>query len=430
MTTVAISTLGCKVNAYESESTLQELRKRGYQEVDFKEKADVYIIFTCAVTNTAASKSRQKIHQARRQNPDALVGAVGCYVQINAEQMRKQEEIDLLVGSSGKDKLPDLIDELVSQREFIQEIGDVRNHGSFEMLPLKEFEHQTRAYLKVQDGCNQFCSYCIIPYARGRERSLALDQALAEARALSMNHKEIVLAGIHTGRYGRDIGSSLSELIEGMCAIETLERIRISSIEITEITDELLDLMEKNSKIARHLHIPLQAGCDETLRRMCRPYTTQEFYDRVQEIRERIPGISISTDLIVGFPQETEEEFNSTMEFLRKIRFSFLHVFPFSAKTGTPAHKMPQQVSGPEKKRRAALVGEFSRNSLYEMKSSWIGKEADVLIETCENGISYGHSSEYLPIGVEGEYPSGSRIKVVCTHMIKDQLMADIREDQ
>ena len=234
MASVAISTLGCKVNAYESESTAQALRQRGYQTVDFKEKADVYIIFTCAVTNTAASKSRQKIHQARRQNPDALVCAVGCYVQIQADQMAEQEKIDILVGSSGKDKLPQLIDEALRQRrEPIVELHDVRTSAEFEMLPLDEFEHQTRAYLKVQDGCNQFCAYCIIPYARGRERSLPLDEALKEARRLAQKHKEIVLAGIHTGRYGKDRDTSLCDLIRGMCEIEPLERIRISSIEIT-----------------------------------------------------------------------------------------------------------------------------------------------------------------------------------------------------
>lgn len=431
MTTVAISTLGCKVNAYESESTAQALRQRGYQTVDFKEKADVYIIFTCAVTNTAASKSRQKIHQARRQNPDALVCAVGCYVQIHAEQMSEQEKIDLLIGSSGKDKLPQLIDQALQQRQVpIVPIQDVRQVAEFEMLPLDEFEHQTRAYLKVQDGCNQFCAYCIIPYARGRERSLPLDEALQEARRLAQKHKEIVLAGIHTGRYGKDRNTSLTELIRGMGSIESLKRIRISSIEITEITDELLELMEKQPKIARHLHIPLQAGCDATLKRMGRPYTTQQFLQRVEEIRARIEGISISTDLIVGFPQESDEEFAATMAFLKQIRFSFCHVFPFSAKTGTPAQRMSGQVPANIKKQRAQEVGDFSRSSYYEVKSRWIGKAVDVLIETCENGVSFGHSSEYLPVQVEGQWASGQLVRACCTHMIGDQLVAQAQGGQ
>ena len=413
MASVAISTLGCKVNAYESESTAQALRQRGYQTVDFKEKADVYIIFTCAVTNTAASKSRQKIHQARRQNPDALVCAVGCYVQIQAEQMAEQEKIDILVGSSGKDKLPQLIDEALRQRrEPIVELHDVRTSAEFEMLPLDEFEHQTRAYLKVQDGCNQFCAYCIIPYARGRERSLPLDEALKEARRLAQKHKEIVLAGIHTGRYGKDRDTSLCDLIRGMCQIESLERIRISSIEITEITDELLALMETQPKIARHLHIPLQAGCDATLERMGRPYTTAQFLARVEEIRSRIDGISISTDLTVGF------------------QFSFIHVFPFSPKTGTPAQRMSGQISSEVKKQRAHQVGEFSRNSYYAVKSSWIGKDVDVIIETCENGVAFGHSSEYLPVQIEGEFASGQRIVARCTHMLGDQLAAQAQGGQ
>ena len=431
MASVAISTLGCKVNAYESESTAQALRLRGYQTVDFKEKADVYIIFTCAVTNTAASKSRQKIHQARRQNPDALVCAVGCYVQIQADQMAEQEKIDILVGSSGKDKLPQLIDEALRQRcEPIVELHDVRTSAEFEMLPLDEFEHQTRAYLKVQDGCNQFCAYCIIPYARGRERSLPLDEALKEARRLAQKHKEIVLAGIHTGRYGKDRDTSLCDLIRGMCEIEPLERIRISSIEITEITDELLTLMETQPKIARHLHIPLQAGCDATLKRMGRPYTTAQFMARVEEIRSRIDGISISTDLIVGFPQESDAEFAATMAFLKQIQFSFIHVFPFSPKTGTPAQRMSGQISSEVKKQRARQVGEFSRNSYYAVKSSWIGKDVDVIIETCENGVAFGHSSEYLPVQIDGEFASGQRIVARCTHMLGDQLAAQAQGGQ
>ena len=411
MASVAISTLGCKVNAYESESTAQALRQRGYQTVDFKEKADVYIIFTCAVTNTAASKSRQKIHQARRQNPDALVCAVGCYVQIQADQQ--------------------LIDEALRQRrEPIVELHDVRTSAEFEMLPLDEFEHQTRAYLKVQDGCNQFCAYCIIPYARGRERSLPLDEALKEARRLAQKHKEIVLAGIHTGRYGKDRDTSLCDLIRGMCEIEPLERIRISSIEITEITDELLTLMETQPKIARHLHIPLQAGCDATLKRMGRPYTTAQFMARVEEIRTRIDGISISTDLIVGFPQESEAEFAATMAFLKQIQFSFIHVFPFSPKTGTPAQRMSGQISSEVKKQRARQVGEFSRNSYYAVKSSWIGKDVDVIIETCVNGVAFGHSSEYLPVQIDGEFASGQRIVARCTHMLGDQLAAQAQGGQ
>lgn len=429
MTTFAISTLGCKVNSYESESTAEALRHKGYAEVSFKEKADVYLVFTCAVTNTAASKSRQKIHQAVRQNPQALICAVGCYVQIQAERLSQEERIDVLIGSSGKDQIADLIEQALIKRQPVVRLQDVRREGQFETLRLSGFEHQTRAYLKVQDGCNQFCAYCIIPFARGRERSMPLEEAVQEARALAENHREIVLAGIHTGRYGKDRDTSLSELIRQLCAIERLECIRISSIEITEISDELLDLMEREPKIARHLHIPLQAGCDTTLARMHRPYTTGQFRHRVEEIRSRIPDISISTDLIVGFPQESDAEFAATLEFLKQIRFSFLHVFPFSCKDGTAAAQMSGQIANEIKKQRAKTVADLSARGYYEVKTRWIGKAMDVLIETAENGVSFGHSSEYLPVWTAAELPQGQRVRVIATHMDGDQLYAKVKED-
>lgn len=428
MTTYAISTLGCKVNSYESQSISQALRKKGYEEVSFKELADIYLIFTCAVTNTASSKSRQKIHQAVRQNPDALICAVGCYVQINAEQMRKEEHIDLLIGSSGKDKIPDWIEQALQQKKPQIEIENVRQDAVFEALPVDVFDHQTRAYLKIQDGCNQFCTYCIIPYARGKERSMPVDQVLQEAKLLSQTHQEIVLAGIHTGRYGNDMDTSLAQLLKQMSQLDQLKRIRISSIEITEISDELLELMQANEKIARHLHIPVQSGCDSTLQRMGRPYTTQEFLNRLEEIRRRFSQISISTDLIVGFPGESEEEMNQTLQFLKEARFSFLHVFPFSAKTKTRAMNLPDQLSSEVKKQRVRLCTEFSKNSYYEVKSKCIGQEAEVLIETCENGISFGHSSEYLPIYISEVLPLGSRVVVCCTHLVQDQLYAEVKE--
>lgn len=429
MTTFAISTLGCKVNSYESESTAEALRQKGYAEVSFKEKADVYLIFTCAVTNTAASKSRQKIHQAVRQNPEALICAVGCYVQIQAERLSQQERIDILIGSSGKDQIADLVEQGLKQRQPIVYLQDVRTEGQFETLRVSSFEHQTRAYLKVQDGCNQFCAYCIIPFARGRERSMPFIEAIEEARTLAENHREIVLAGIHTGRYGKDRDTSLSQLITQLCRIDRLERIRISSIEITEIPDELLDLMQREPKLARHLHIPLQAGCDATLARMHRPYTTDQFRHRVEEIRARIPDISISTDLIVGFPQESDAEFAATLDFLKQVRFSFLHVFPFSCKDGTAAAQMSGQVADEAKKQRARIVADLSERSYYEVKTRWIGKSMDVLIETAENGVSFGHSSEYLPVWTTSELTPGQRVRVIATHMAGDRLYAKVKED-
>lgn len=420
----AIACLGCKVNTYEAGSIQETLNAKGYKEVDFKEEADIYLIFTCAVTNTAASKSRQKINQAIRQNKDALICVVGCYVQINAENMKDNEFIDILVGSNHKHELPQLIESALHNREKVVLVDDVRNDVEFEDLPLTQFEHQTRAYMKIQDGCNQFCSYCIIPTARGKERSLPLAKVIENSKQLAKKHKEIVLAGIHTGRYGIEFDSSLTQCIAAMLnEIPELERIRISSIEMSEITDELIALMQQNQRIARHLHIPLQSGCDATLKRMNRPYTTAMFYDRIAEIRKSLPGISISTDLIVGFPQESAEEFNQTVEFIKKCKFTFLHVFPFSAKTGTAAEKMSEQVSDAVKKERVLICSNLSKNLYYEYKGSFINQTVDVLIEEVHGDVATGHSSEYLPVTVEGSVKRNEIVQVTITHMIKDNLV-------
>lgn len=424
----AISCLGCKVNTYEAESIGQSLRTLGYKEVDFKEEADVYLIFTCAVTNTAASKSRQKINQAIRQNEKAIICVVGCYVQINAENMKENEHIDILVGSSHKQDIPQLIQEVILKREKKVLVEDVRKEAKFESLSLSHFEHQTRAYMKVQDGCNQFCSYCIIPYARGKERSLPLQEVIETAKKLAENHVEIVLAGIHTGRYGHDIGTTLTDCLkEILKATDKIERIRISSIEITEITDELIELMKENHRIARHLHIPIQSGCNATLKRMNRPYTTEEFIQRVHEIREAIPGVSISTDLIVGFPQETEEEFKQTLQTIQDCQFTFMHVFPFSSKTGTVAEKMPGQVVDKVKKERVLTCSQCSKNLYYGYKSSFINKDVAVLIEEHRGNQSFGHSSEYLPVTVEGIHPRNKIVHVTIASLVDEELIGKVK---
>lgn len=422
MSTFAISCLGCKVNTYEAESICASLKEMGLEEVSFQEEADVYCIFTCAVTNTAASKSRQKIHQAIRKNPDALICVVGCYVQINAEQLKEDEHIDILVGSSGKKEVPALIQAGLINKKKQVIVDDVRNKGEFEALPLHSFTHMTRAYLKVQDGCNQFCSYCIIPYARGKERCLDLNEAIEQTKELSKHHEEIVLAGIHTGRYGKDAGVTLADLIQGMLEKTTIQRIRISSIEITEITDELIELMKKSPRVARHLHIPIQSGCNETLKRMNRPYTIEEFLKRIEWIRSEIPDITISTDLIVGFPGETEEQFEITKKTLYQAEFFFLHVFPFSSKSGTAASRMKDHVSNEIKKQRVNECLAISSSLKVQAMSRFINKTVEVLIEKTEDGYSFGHTSEYIPFKIKGEYPSGTMIKAVGSAIMDEQL--------
>lgn len=417
MPTYAVCTLGCKVNTFEAQAVSSALKSKGLAEVDFKEKADVYCIFTCAVTNTAESKSRKMISQALRRNPNAIMCVVGCLVQIHPDDMKDADRIDLLVGSSGKEMIADRIMELLKERRQIREIKDVRKEAEFEGLFTDQFAHQTRAYLKVQDGCNQFCSYCVIPYARGKERSIDPVLAIRQAKVLSENHREIVLAGIHTGRYGREYGTPLHQLMKDMLnECPKLERLRISSIEISEITDEFLDLMASDSRVARHLHIPVQSGCDAVLKRMNRPYTTEEFLKRTDEIRQRIPNISISTDLIVGFQSESDEEFEETMSFLKKADFSFVHCFPFSMKNGTTAQHIGKAVNDQIKKQRAQRVAEWSEASKKSYELSFIGKEIDVLIEKTEDQTGTGHSSEYVPVKVFGDVEKNTVVRVLCTH--------------
>lgn len=400
MTTFAIATLGCKVNTYESQGYESALLEKGYEQVSFKEKADVYIINTCAVTNTAGSKSRQKIHAAIALNPEALIAVVGCYAQTASEQLEQDANIDILLGSDGKSRLADMIEEGLRKKRPQKLIHDVRKVNVFEALPIHRFEHQTRAFLKIQDGCNQFCSYCIIPFARGAERSLPEDEVLAIARSLSESgHREIVLSGIHTGRYGNGINSSLCQLMKRMVKeIPKLQRIRISSIEMNEITDELLEFIKGEEKIARHLHIPVQSANTTVLKNMNRPYTIAWFMERVDYIRSLIPDISISSDVITGFPQESEKQFQDTLDNIARMRLSFLHVFPYSRRDHTAAAQMSGHLENKIKKERASRLANLSKQLYTAYKQNFIGKEVSVIFEKEKDGKLIGHSSEYLEV--------------------------------
>ena len=400
MTTFAIATLGCKVNTYESQGYESALVDKGYEQVSFKEKADVYIINTCAVTNTAGSKSRQKIHAAIALNPEALIAVVGCYAQTASEQLEQDANIDILLGSDGKSRLADMIEEGLRKKRPQKLIHDVRKVNVFEALPIHRFEHQTRAFLKIQDGCNLFCSYCIIPFARGAERSLPEDEVLAIARSLSESgHREIVLSGIHTGRYGNGINSSLCQLMKRMVKeIPKLQRIRISSIEMNEITDELLEFIKGEEKIARHLHIPVQSANTTVLKNMNRPYTIAWFMERVDYIRSLIPDISISSDVITGFPQESEEQFQDTLDNIARMRLSFLHVFPYSRRDHTAAAQMSGHLENKIKKERASRLANLSKQLYTAYKQNFIGKEVSVIFEKEKDGKLIGHSSEYLEV--------------------------------
>lgn len=410
--------LGCKVNAYEAESTARSLEQHGYRRVN-DDGADITIIYTCAVTNMAAQKSRKMIHRAKRNNPESTIVVAGCYSQIDPDALK---EADILIGTKHKSKLLDYLLEYEKNHERIVDIEKV-DVLPFENMFVDQFDNQTRAYLKIQDGCNQFCTYCVIPFARGRERSMSVNDVLESVKMLQEKHSEIVLSGIHTGRYGRDIGMTLSSLLDELLAISPEDfRFRISSIEMTEIDDHLIELMKKDHRIARHFHIPLQSGCDTVLKRMNRPYTTKEFLERIEYIRKEIPGISISTDLIVGFPGETDEEFKKTCDFLKECQFSFLHIFPYSLRSGTKAASMENQIDPKIKKNRAAICAEINEELYDKYKESYLDKEVTVLFEKNEDGYTFGHSSEYFPVLVKGEYPRSTFVKVEISELKNHQL--------
>ena len=359
MTTFALATLGCKVNTYESQGYESALIERGYTEVSFKEKADIYIINTCAVTNTASSKSRQKIHAAIALNPDALIVVVGCYVQTAFDALNTMEHVDILVGSEGKSQLADMIEDALKDHRPRKVIQEARAPRAFEAIPVHRFEHQTRAFLKIQDGCNQFCSYCIIPYARGRVRSRRMENVIAEIKRLAeAGIQEVVLTGIHLSSYGREIDgeSHLIELIEAIHPIDGISRIRLGSLEPRIITEEFVGRLKKLHKVCPHFHLSLQSGCEETLKRMNRHYTPEEYYEKCKLLRAAFENPAITTDVIVGFPGETDEEFDKTRQFLEKVHFYEMHIFRYSRRKGTRADKMENQIPEETKAQRSGIL--------------------------------------------------------------------------
>ena len=398
----SICNLGCKVNNYEANWYSQQLSEK-YQEVPFGEQpADIFIINSCTVTNTAGSKSRQMMHKARKLNPDAVLVVVGCYVQMEYQKEGIFDDCDILIGSNHKTELPELIDRFLETHEKIVMVEEFER-CPYEEMAIRQF-NQTRAYLKIQDGCNQFCSYCVIPFARGRERSLDPDRAVAIARDLvNSGHREIVLTGIHTGRYSCN-GVTLTDLIRRLLGeVEGLQRLRISSIEGTEVTDELIDLMVSDERVARHLHIPLQAGSDKVLKLMHRPYDTARFMRWLDNIRAELPDISISSDVIVGFPQESDEDFISSCEFIKKTGMSFLHVFPYAAKDHTVAAAMKGQINGVTKRQRVSDLTSLSRQLYNVFINRFIGKQGMVLFEREADGYYLGHNSEYIEVKVKSD---------------------------
>ena len=406
--TVAIHSLGCKVNSYEAESMEQLLKQAGYTIVPFDENitADIYIINTCSVTNIADRKSRQMLHKSKKINPDAIVVAAGCYVNADTKKAAEDNVVDIVLGNNCKINIVEALENYYKDKNNSEMVVDFKEKQEYEELKLDEVSTHTRAYIKIQDGCNQFCSYCIIPYTRGRIRSRDIDEIEEEVTKLvSKGFKEVVLTGIHLTSYGVDNNKgSLLEVIMRLDKIEGLQRIRLGSLEPRVITEEFAKTLSSSKKICPHFHLSLQSGCDTVLKRMNRKYTTQEYYDKCCILRKYFNNPAITTDVIVGFPQETEEEFEATKVFLEKVHFYEMHIFKYSRRKGTVADRMEGQVDEKVKTQRSAILLELENKMSKEYRQQHIGKTEEVLIEeiVSENGKDYfmGFTPDYIRVKI------------------------------
>ena len=410
---VGIYTLGCKVNTYESEFVTSLLENHGYQICLFDEVCDIYIINTCTVTNTSDIKSRKIIRRAKRKNPNACVIAMGCYIQSDKDNII--DEVDIAIGNKNKSQIVTLIETYFKDKQKINAL-DSNFDETFEDMSISKYNNKTRAFVKIQDGCENFCSYCIIPFVRGRCRSKEFNKVIEEVTTLTKNgFKEIVLTGIHTGNYGTDINTNFAALLRELVKIKGLERLRISSIEVNELTDEVLEIIKNNDVIVNHLHIPIQAASDHVLKLMNRKYDLQFFINKIKKIREIKKDVSITTDIIVGHPGETDEDFEEGIEVLKQINFSKLHVFPYSKRNGTVAADM-EQIDDNVKKKRARVLLNLSKELEINYMNNFIGKELNVLIEQNHDGYCVGHTTNYLNVKIYNQnFESETIVKVKLT---------------
>ena len=422
----SIYTLGCKVNTYESEYIINLLKNHNYELVDFDDKADICIINTCTVTNSSDAKSRKIIRQARRNNKDAIIIALGCFVESQKDViLDEMPEIDIAMGTKEKSKILDLINEYISTHNRINNTS-IETDTVFDDMFIDEYNTRTRAFVKVQDGCENFCSYCIIPHVRGKCRSKDLNTCIKEITTLVNNgFKEIVLTGIHTGNYGRDLGIDFATLLKEVLKIDGLKRLRISSIEATELTKEVMNIIKNNDVIVNHFHVPVQSCSNKVLKLMNRKYTIEEFISIIEELRSIKKDVSITTDIITGHPGEDEESFNETINNLDKIRFSKLHVFPYSMRSGTPSSKLPQ-VNDTVKKIHTNKLLELSLIYENEYMNKFINREVEVLIETSKDDYSYGHTTNYLYVKINKELEHNTFVNVKITKVEYPYLIGEI----
>ncbi len=403
--TVAYHTLGCKVNSYETEAVAELMEARGYERVSFSEKADIYIINSCMVTIAAEAKTRQYARKPHRLNADAVVVVMGCLSQLKAERMLGIPGVRIVVGTKNRENIPDYIEHYISDPRPLNKVSRFDRDETYDTLRIDDFSHHQRAFLKIEDGCDNFCTYCIIPYTRGRVRSKPRRVVLGEAKDLVRSgHKEIILTGIHTGAYGKDLqDTSFSSLLKSLSEIEGLKNIRMSSIEVNELTADVVDVLASSDKFVPHLHIPLQSGSDRILKKMNRHYTTEEYSSIVRRIRERLGDIAITTDVIVGFPSETDADFNAMVAFIKKMEFQGLHVFPFSPRKGTPAAGMNDRVDDAEKKRRVKTLLALSEKMHLDYVKEHAGDVHRVIVERQRNGYLMGHTRDYIHVRFKGD---------------------------
>lgn len=427
--TFNIITLGCKVNQYESEAVEELFLQKGYEKA--KENADIYVINTCTVTNMSDRKSRQMISRARRDNPEAIVAVMGCYSQVKPEEVAEIEGVDIVLGSRNKENVVDLCEDVLQNKNVGDKIIAPSESKSYEELEISNQTEMTRAYIKIQDGCNMYCSYCLIPYARGNIVSRDIPSIVKETKRLANNgFKEIVLTGIHVASFGKDFDEDISliDVIEAVAEVDGIERIRLSSMEPRHITREFLERMKDTGKACDHFHLSLQSGSDDVLKAMNRKYDTTIFKEKVDLIREVFPNAGLTTDIIVGFPGETEENHKNTMDFVDDIKFAKTHLFKYSPREGTRAAKMENQIDGNIKKERLHDLEEIEERNRIEFLEKQLGKTLEVLIETKSDleGFSGGYSTNYLKVNVKDQIPANTIVKVKINDIIQAELVGEI----
>ena len=431
MPKVALTTLGCKVNQFETETMEGLFKQKGYEIVPFEETADFYVINTCSVTSLGDRKSRQIIRRAQRQNEQAIIAVCGCYSQVHPEEIKAIEGVRVVLGTKERSQIVELVEQAAREDGIIDEVGNIMEARDFEDIPLYDMPQRTRAFLKIEDGCQNFCSYCIIPYARGPVKSRHLDKIHAEAKKLvAAGFKEIVLTGIHLGAYGRDLAGevTLADACREVLKVEGLKRLRLGSLESIELSPDLFELIRSDERFCAHLHLPLQAGSDSVLKDMNRHYDTAEFARLIEHVEREVPGVAVSTDIIVGFPGETEEQFQQGLAFVAAMNFSRMHVFPYSRRSGTPAAERKDQIPDPVKKERAHRMQELAARKTQEFHQQFLGKTLRVLFETDTDGITDGLTDNYIRVYTDDAVVCGDLYEVELERLYRDGVWDKVTE--